>query len=76
MRMDFDVLEQRARRQLEGTKAAKARAIHKGRKPGIDPDELRRCGTRRGSGLPPSRAGSASGDAGACRVLGKQASAV
>ena len=32
----------RRKRQLEGIKAAKARGIYKGRKPSIDPDELRR----------------------------------
>jgi len=50
----------RRERQLEGIEAAKAKGIYKGRKPTIDASSCAGCATRRSSGLPRSRDGSAS----------------
>src|SRR3954466_2986175 len=40
----------RRERQLEGVRAAKARGVYKGRKPGIDPAEVRRLREEEGLG--------------------------
>jgi DNA invertase Pin-like site-specific DNA recombinase len=50
----------RRERQLEGIRAAKARGVYKGRKPSIDPAEVRRLREAEGWGPRRSRAGSGS----------------
>ena len=51
----------RRERQLEGIKAAKAKGITRDASPPSTRPSYGACATRRSSGLPPSRAGSASG---------------
>ena len=61
----------RRERQLEGINAAKARGIYKGRKPSIDPAELRRLHAEEKLGPAAIARQLGSGRASVYRVLGK-----